>query len=112
MRGCACAGEADTAFKGFHRIERALYRDNVTDASAPLLLTDIAFSAWATGLVASYEELGEMVSTVCITALASGLVAVAAKTFIHQVRRTSAARITLITQRCGTPAVFDQRWTS
>lgn len=51
-------------FKGFHRLERALYRDNVTDPSAPLLLTDVAFSAWASELEVSYKELGMRISAV------------------------------------------------
>ena len=58
------AGEADSAFTGFHRLERALYRDNVTAASAPLLLTTATFAAWAAELEMAYEALGVRVKAV------------------------------------------------
>ena len=63
-------GEADAAFTGFHRLERALYRDNVTAASAPLLLTTATFAAWAAELEMAYEALGVRVKAVRAVALA------------------------------------------
>jgi hypothetical protein len=54
----------DTAFSGFHRLESALFRDNMTDASKNLLLTNKTMQAWVTELEAWYVELGKHVDAV------------------------------------------------
>ena len=58
------AGEADADFTGFHRLERALYRDNITDAQTDLLLSNKTLAAWASELEESYVALRRRVALV------------------------------------------------
>lgn len=58
------AGETNTDFQGFHRIERMLYRDGLSDASDEDIYTGTPMLEWAMGLKASYEKLGDELAAV------------------------------------------------
>ena len=60
----ARAGELDSDFKGFHRLERALYRDGVTDAESELPLSRQTLQEWAEDLEKSYTQLGRRIAAV------------------------------------------------
>lgn len=67
MRNLMCdslAGEEDTAFTGYHRLERALYRDNVTSPDAVLTLSNQTLAEWAAELATQYTALGTRIAQV------------------------------------------------
>ena len=57
-----CTGEFDLEFQGMHRIERMLYRDEITSGGNNF--TDKTLAEWALQVQETYVSLGEKIEAV------------------------------------------------